>query len=61
MKNTTKEATYKVNGETIDIFRDGVNDYWVYFHDTDDSVRGTLKDVWEEIDRRYIIEFLEEV
>lgn len=55
------EAIYKAGNETITITKFGPNDYNVYFHNADCSVRGTLLEVMQEINEAFEIETLEEV
>lgn len=55
------EAIYKAGKETITIVSFGPNDYSANFHNANCSVRGTLLDVWKEINEAFDIETLEEV
>ena len=45
----TKETTWVVNKITVEIWRHGCDDYAAYFYEMDYSVRGTLKQVVNEI------------
>ena len=45
----TLEARLTADGEIMEIWRAGVNDYWVNFTNGDCSVRGTLVEVMNEI------------
>ena len=45
----TLEARLIADGETMEIWRAGINDYWVNFKNADCSVRGTLVEVMNEI------------
>lgn len=50
MKKETKETTIIfANGEVADIFRHGTDDYSIYLHNGDCSVRGSYLDIIEEI------------
>lgn len=44
-----KEVTWAAGKELIEVWRHGPNDYAVYFHDGDFSVRGTLLEVMDGI------------
>lgn len=55
------EAIYKAGNETITITKFGPNDYDVHFHNADCALRGTLLEVWKEINEAFEIETLEEV
>lgn len=55
------EAIYKAGDETITLVKFGPDDYGISFHNADCSVRGTLLDVWKEINEAFEIETLEEI
>lgn len=45
----TLEARLTADGEVMEIWRAGKNDYWVNFQNANCSVRGTLVQVMNEI------------
>lgn len=47
------ETTIRLDGETINIYRFGTNDYSAEFEMADCSVRGTLLDIMMEISAAY--------
>lgn len=52
------EAIWKAGDETITLTKFGTDDYSVYFHNADCSVRGTLLEVMQEINEAFEIETL---
>lgn len=55
-------ATYKIGDvEVMDLWEHGKNDWSVFFHNADCSVRGTLLDVIQEISRAFDVNEIVEV
>lgn len=51
MKETKETTIYFINGEMADVFRHGDNDYSIYFHNGDCSVRGSWLEIANEIEK----------
>jgi len=51
MKETKETTIYFADGELADIFRHGDNDYSIYFHNGDCSVRGSWLEIANEIEK----------
>jgi len=51
MKETKETTIYFINGEMADVFRHGNNDYSIYFHNGDCSVRGSWLEIVNEIEK----------
>lgn len=45
-------SIFELYGETVEVFQHGEDDYEVYYHDSDFSVRGTEKEIYANIEDR---------